>query len=36
MMMHDAVADKINMLEEGKGGPSRAMLNSILLSVLNV
>jgi hypothetical protein len=31
-----AVADKIKMPEERKGGPSRAMLKSILLSVLHV
>jgi hypothetical protein len=29
-------ADKIKMLEERKGGPSRAMLKSILLSILHV
>jgi hypothetical protein len=31
-----AVADMIKMLEEKKGGPSRAMLKSILLSALHV
>jgi hypothetical protein len=29
-------ADRIKMLEERKGGPSRAMLKSILLLVLHV
>jgi hypothetical protein len=28
--------DKIKMMEEEKGGPSKAMLRSILLSVLHV
>jgi hypothetical protein len=36
MVMDVAAADKIKMLEEKKGGPSRAMLKSILLSVLHV
>jgi hypothetical protein len=36
MVMDAAAADKINMLEERKGGPSRAMLKSILLSVVHV
>jgi hypothetical protein len=36
MVMDTVVADKIKMLEERKGAPSRAMLNSILLSVLHV
>jgi hypothetical protein len=36
MGMDVVVADKIKMLEERKGGPSRAMLKSILLSVLHV
>jgi hypothetical protein len=36
MVMDVVVADKTKMLEEGKGGPSRAMLKSILLSVLHV
>jgi hypothetical protein len=36
MVMDAAAVDKIKMLEERKGGPSRAMLNSILLSVLHV
>jgi hypothetical protein len=31
-----AAADRIKMLEERKGGPSKAMLKSILLSVLHV
>jgi hypothetical protein len=31
-----ATVDRIKMLEERKGGPSRAMLKSILLSVLHV
>jgi hypothetical protein len=36
-MVVDAVAaNKIKMLEETKGGHSRAMLKSILLSVLHV
>jgi hypothetical protein len=36
MVMDVVVADKIKVLEERKGGPSRAMLKSILLSVLHV
>jgi hypothetical protein len=36
MVMDVAAADKIKMLEERKGRPSRAKLNSILLSVLHV
>jgi hypothetical protein len=36
MVMDVVVADKMKMLEERKGGPSRAMLKSILLSVLHV
>jgi hypothetical protein len=36
MVMDVAAADKIKVLEERKGGPSRAMLKSILLSVLHV
>jgi len=32
----DVAADRIKMLEERKGGPSEAMLKSILLSVLHV
>jgi hypothetical protein len=36
MVMDVATADKIKMLEERKDGPSRAMLKSILLSVLHV
>jgi hypothetical protein len=36
MVMDAAAVDKIKVLEERKGGPSRAMLNSILLSVLHV
>jgi hypothetical protein len=36
MVMDVAAADKTKMLEERKGGPSRAMLKSILLSVLHV
>jgi hypothetical protein len=36
-MVMDAAADeKMKMLEERKGGPSRAMPKSILLSVLHV
>ena len=35
-VMDVAAADKIKMPEERKGGPSRAMLKSILLSVLHV
>jgi hypothetical protein len=36
MVMDVVVADKIKMFEERKGGPSRAILKSILLSVLHV
>jgi hypothetical protein len=36
MVMDAAVADKIKLMEEEKDGPSRAMLRSILLSVLHV
>jgi hypothetical protein len=36
MVMDAAAADKMKMLEERKGGPSKAMLKSILLSVLHV
>jgi hypothetical protein len=36
MVMDAAAADKTKMLEERKGGPSRAMLKSLLLSVLHV
>jgi hypothetical protein len=36
MVMDVVAADKIEMLKERKGGPSRAMLKSILLSVLHV
>jgi hypothetical protein len=36
MVMDVAATDKIKMLEERKGGPSRAMLKSILLSILHV
>jgi hypothetical protein len=36
MVMDVVVAEKIKMLEERKGGPSRDMLKSILLSVLHV
>jgi hypothetical protein len=36
MVMDVAAVDKIKILEERKGGPSRAMLMSILLSVLHV
>jgi hypothetical protein len=36
MVMDVAVADKTNLMEEEKDGPSRAMLRSILLSVLHV
>jgi hypothetical protein len=35
MVMDVVVADKIKVLEERKGGPSKAMLKSILLSVLH-
>jgi hypothetical protein len=36
MVMDVVAADKIKMLEERKDGPARAMLKSILLSVLHV
>jgi hypothetical protein len=36
MVMDVVVADKVKVLEERKGGPSRAMLKSILLSELHV
>jgi hypothetical protein len=36
MVLEVAAADRIWMLEERKGGPFRAMLKSILLSVLHV
>jgi hypothetical protein len=36
MVMDVATADKTNLMEEEKDGPSRAMLRSILLSVLHV
>jgi hypothetical protein len=36
MVMDVVATDKIKMLEERKGGPSRAMLKSILLSILHV
>jgi hypothetical protein len=36
MVMDAAAADKIKLTEEEKDGPSRAMLRSILLSVLHV
>jgi hypothetical protein len=36
MVMDDVVADKTNLKKEEKDGPSRAMLRSILLSVLHV
>jgi hypothetical protein len=36
MVMDDAAADKTNLMKEKKDGPSRAMLRSILLSVLLV
>jgi hypothetical protein len=36
MVMDVAAVDKIKMMEERKGGPSKAMLKSILLSVLHV
>jgi hypothetical protein len=36
-MVMDVVADdKTSLMKEKKGGPSRAMLRSILLSVLHV
>jgi hypothetical protein len=36
MVMDAAAADKIKLMEDEKYGPSRAMLRSILLSVLHV
>jgi hypothetical protein len=36
MVMDIVVADKTIMMKEEKDGPSRAMLRSILLSVLHV
>jgi hypothetical protein len=36
MVMDVAAADKTNLMKEEKYGPSRAMLRSILLSVLHV
>jgi hypothetical protein len=36
MVMDAAVADKTSLMKEEKDGPSRAMLKSILLSVLHV
>jgi hypothetical protein len=36
MVMDTVAADKIKVLEERKGGPSRAILKSILLSILHV
>jgi hypothetical protein len=36
MVMDAAVVDKTNLMEEEKDGPSKAMLKSILLSVLHV
>jgi hypothetical protein len=36
MVVEVAAADRIKMPEERKGGPSRAMLKSILLLVLHV
>ena len=35
-MVMDVVADKTKLMEEEKDEPSRAMLKSILLSVLHV
>jgi hypothetical protein len=35
MVMDAVVADKTNLTKEEKDGPSRAMLRSILLSVLS-
>jgi hypothetical protein len=34
--MDDDVVDKTSLMKEKKDGPSRAMLKSILLSVLHV
>jgi hypothetical protein len=36
MVMDVVAADKTNLVEEEKDGPSRSMLKSILLSVLHV
>jgi hypothetical protein len=36
MVMDVAAVDKTNLVKEEKDGPSRAMLRSILLSVLHV
>jgi hypothetical protein len=36
MVMDAVAADKTNLMKEEKDGPSRAMLRSILLSVLHV
>jgi hypothetical protein len=36
MVMDAAAADRTNLTKEKKHGPSRAMLKSILLSVLHV
>ena len=36
MVMDAAAVDKANLMKEEKDGPSRAMLRSILLSVLHV
>jgi hypothetical protein len=36
MVMDAAADDKAKLMEEEKDGPSRAMLRSILLSVLHV
>jgi hypothetical protein len=36
MVMDVVVANKIKLMEEEKDGPSRAILKSILLSVLHV
>jgi hypothetical protein len=35
-VMDVAAADRTSLMKEKKGGPSRAMLRSILLSVLHV
>jgi hypothetical protein len=36
MVMEDAAADRTNLVKKKKNGPSRAMLRSILLSILHV
>jgi hypothetical protein len=36
MVMDVVAVDKTKMMEEEKDGPSRAMLRSILLSILHV